>query len=189
MIAYLQGKVQKKMVKNLILQAESVGYLVFATARLLEKVTEGQMLEVFVHTRVLQDDISLFGFETFGELEFFKMLLNVNGVGAKTALEILSQNIEKVQVALVNGDVAFLSTIPGIGKKTAERLIVELKNKVSLENIDRVHTALEKPVSEDAIGAIMSLGYQRFEIARVLKNIPENVTTVEEMVTFFLRNV
>lgn len=177
------------MAKSLILQAGEVGYLVFVASRFLEKITEGQPLELYIHTRVLEDDISLYGFETFSELEFFKLLLNVNGVGAKTALEILSQNMEKVQVALVQGDVTFLSTIPGIGKKTAERLIVELKNKVSLENIERVHTALEKPVSEDAVSAIMTLGYQRFEIMRVLKRLPENTKTVEEVVTFFLRNV
>ena len=124
-------------------------------------------------------------------LDFFKTLLNVNGIGPKLALEILSQNPEKVKAALLSGDLLYLTKIPGIGKKTAERLVVELKGKIDWADIDisRTHAQLERTVGEDAINALMGLGYQKFEIIRVLKEMPEKIAKVEDIITYFLRNV
>lgn len=189
MIAYLKGTVKAKLPKNIILDTGNIGYLVNITLPLLEKITEADLLELYIYTRVLEDDISLFGFDTISDLSFFKTLIAVNGVGAKTAMEIMSQNTDKVKSALVNSDLAFLTHIPGIGKKTAERLVVELKSKVSLEDIGRLHQNIETKVSDDAFNAIMSLGYQRYEISKILKNLPTEITRVEEIITYFLRNV
>ena len=191
MIAYLSGTIRKKLPKAVIIDTGSVGYLVHLPIPLLEKTEEKAAAEFFIHTKVREDDISLFGFENMAGLEFFKTLLNVNGVGPKLALEILSQNPEKVKAALLSGDLLYLTKIPGIGKKTAERLVVELKSKIDWADIDisRTHTSLEQTVSEDAVNALMGLGYQRFEIIRVLKEMPEKIAKVEEIVTYFLRNV
>jgi Holliday junction DNA helicase RuvA len=103
----------------------------------------------------------------------------------------LSQNPEKVKGAILTGDIAYLTKIPGIGKKTAERILVELKSKISVADLalSRVHANIEKTVSDDAVNALAGLGYQRFEILRVLKDMPENINKVEEIVTYFLRNV
>jgi holliday junction DNA helicase RuvA len=193
MIGYLNGKILKKMKNGLILDTGGVGYLVHVTSPFLEKINEKDPLELFIHTKVREDDISLFGFETTGELDFFLLLLGVNGIGPKLALEILSQNPEKVKTAILTGDLPYLTKIPGIGKKTAERIVVELKSKITVAELDlsRTHSSLEteKAVSEDAINALAGLGYQRYEIMRVLKDMPENIKIVEDMVTYFLRNV
>lgn len=191
MIAYLNGKIKKKLVKSLILDTGGVGYLVYVTANFLEKSSEGQPLEMYIHTRVLEDDISLFGFENILELQFFKTMLSVNGIGAKTAMEILAHDQDKIKSAIISGDIEYLCKVPGIGKKTAERIIVELKNKVSITDIGRLHSTLtaETKVSEDAVNAIMTLGYQKFEISRVLKYLPAEIKELEAIVTYFLRNV
>ena len=192
MIAYLQGSIKKKLPKSIILDTGNIGYLVHLPTPLLEKTVEKEMIELFIYTRVLEDDISLYGFLSVAELEFFKMLLNVNGIGAKTALEILSADIQKVKNALLTSDITFLTKVPGIGKKTAERLIIELKSKITMEDIDitRLHSSIEETkISEDAVLALTNLGYQKFEIYRVLKNTPDTIKKVEDIITFFLRNV
>jgi Holliday junction DNA helicase RuvA len=117
--------------------------------------------------------------------------MDVNGIGPKLSLEILSQNPERVKTQIMTGDIAGLTKIPGIGKKTAERMIVELKNKIDVAEIDmsRAHSNIEKTVNDDAINALVSLGYQNFEINRVLKEMPSKLKKVEEIITYFLRNV
>jgi len=191
LIAYLVGTIRKKLPKAVIVDTGAIGYLVHLPISLLEKTEEKAAAEFFIHTKVREDDISLFGFETMAGLEFFKTLLNVNGIGPKLAMEILSQNPEKVKAALLSGDLLYLTKIPGIGKKTAERLIVELKGKIDWADIDisRTHTQLEPTVSEDAVNALMGLGYQKFEVIRVLREMPEKIAKVEDIITYFLRNV
>lgn len=189
MIAYLNGKIIKKLPKAVIVETGSVGYLVHVTTPLLEKISAQQKVELFIHTKVREDDISLYGFEKFEELEFFQTLLNVNGIGPKIGLELLACDVNKTKAALMTGDIAYLSKIPGIGKKTAERMVVELKNKVSLDGMDRLHNILEPSGNNEAIEALAGLGYQRFEIVKVLKDIPETMTATEEIITYFLKNI
>jgi len=190
-IAYLTGTVQKKLEKAIILNTNGVGYLVHVIPLVVEKITDGAQAEFFIHTKVREDDISLFGFETYQELTFFQTVLNVNGIGPKLALEILSHNPIKVKTAILKGDVAALSKIPGIGKKTAERIIVELKSKVDMIDIDldRTQQPLEDDVNDEAVEALIGLGYQRYEVVKTLKNIPDTVKSTEEIITYFLRNV
>lgn len=189
MIGYLQGTIRKKLPKSIILNTGNIGYVVNVAGPLLEKCIEGKILELFIYTKVREDDISLYGFIKVEELEFFKTVLNVNGVGPKTALEILSQEINKTKAAILSNDLLFLSKIPGIGKKTAERIIVELKNKLDWVDDARLHGNLEaQKTNEEAIEALVGLGYQRFEIIKILKKIPEEMIKTEEIVTFFLKN-
>jgi Holliday junction DNA helicase RuvA len=189
MIGYLTGTIQKKLAKNLILNVEKVGYLVHVPAPLLEEVKEKQELELYIHTKVREDDISLYGFKSFAELEFFKLILGVNGIGPKLGLEIISHAPDKVQIAILQNDIIFLSKIPGIGKKTAERLVVELKNKINLGDISHLSATNETSQNNDAISALETLGYQKFEIIKILKKIPKDITETEEIITYFLRNV
>lgn len=126
-----------------------------------------------------------------GELEFFKTLMNVNGIGPKLGLEILSHDPAKVKSAIIDKDIDVLSKIPGIGKKTAERIIVELKNKIDIADIDltRIHATLDDSKHDEAVEALLGLGYQRFEIIKILKKLPDNLKQTEEVITYFLRNV
>ena len=190
MIGYLQGTIQKKLAKNIILNTGNLGYVVNLPAPLLEKCQEGKVLELYIFTKVREDDISLYGFTKIEDLEFFKTVLNVNGVGPKIALEILSQDINKTKAAILSNNILFLSKNPGIGKKTAERCIVELKNKLDWVDSMRLHGDLEhgETNNEEAVEALVGLGYQRFEIIKLLKKMPEGMTSTEEIVTYFLKN-
>lgn len=189
MIAYLTGKVLKKLEKTVILDTGNIGYLVHLPAPLFEKIEIKQDLELYIYTKVREDDISLFGFATLADMDFFKQLISVNGIGPKLGMEILSVEADKVKGAIVSSNLQLLCKIPGIGKKTAERIVIELKNKVVPEDLNRIHSQLGKEPDEDAINAIMSLGYQKYEILRILKDMPEETKTTEEMITYFLRNV
>lgn len=189
MIGYLQGTIQKKLPKSIILNTGNVGYAVNITTPLLEKCSEGKSLELYIYTKVREDDISLFGFVKVEELEFFKTVLNVNGVGPKTALEILSQDMDKTKAAILSNNLLFLSKIPGIGKKTAERIILDLKNKLDWVDTMRMHGNLEdEETHEEALEALFGLGYQRFEVIKMLKKMPPEITKTEDIVTYFLKN-
>lgn len=188
MIGYLQGKVLSKDKQNLILLCGDVGYLIATPASCLEKAARNNKIGLHIHTRVREDEIALYGFPTLEELEFFRLLIGVNGVGPKTALEILNAEINLVKNAIAQENAAFLSKVPGIGKKTAERIIVDLKSKVLPTNFEQIAEDRADEL-EEVIIALDNLGYQRNEIHRVLKKIPPNVTSNEEIVTYFLKNV
>jgi len=190
-IAYLTGTVKKKFEKSIILDVNGVGYLVYCTMPAISSFGEINEIELYIFTKVREDDISLYGFENFDELEFFKLLLTVNGVGAKTAMDIMSQNLGDVKKAILSEDSIFLSKIQGIGKKTAERIIVDLKGKVNYTAEERIHTNISSENSDhaDAMTALMNLGYQKYEIQRVLRTLPAEITEAEEVVTYFLRNI
>lgn len=189
MIASLSGTVKSKQEKTIILEVNSVGYLVHAPAGTVEKINNGDSLEFLIHTKVREDDISLFGFETEKELELFKLLIAINGIGPKLALEIMSANTDKIKSAIINSDIAFLNSIPGIGKKTAERIIIELKNKISIDSYEHLHSNLSANTDEDIITALTGLGYQKNEITRTLKKMPEEITAEEDIIKYFLQNV
>ncbi len=188
MIAYIKGKIIQKNKQSLVIANEFIGYEVFVSKPLYEKSDLGKNLELFIYTKVREDEISLFGFADTDEMQFFKDLISVNGIGPKIGLEILSNNIEQTKTAIIQENAAFLSRIPGIGKKTAERLIVELKNKVTPADISHLPPSLETQF-EEVVGALSSLGYQRGEIFKVLKTVPADITSNEEIITFFLRNI
>jgi Holliday junction DNA helicase RuvA len=188
MIAYLQGEILQKNKQSVILLTGQIGYEVFVSKPLLEQLEKGQKQEFFIYTKVREDEISLFGFGSTEEMDFFKDLISVNGIGPKIALEILSNNIDQTKNAILQENAAFLSKIPGIGKKTAERIIVELKNKVQPNTLSEPPNDLETRF-EEVVEALGNLGYQRGEIFKVLKSIPENISSTEEIITFFLKNV
>lgn len=189
MIASLSGTVKSKQEKSIVVEVNSVGYLVYSPVQLVEKTNNGDPVDLLIHTKVREDDISLYGFETEKELELFKLLIGINGIGPKLAIEIMSAETDKIKSAILQSDTAFLNSIPGIGKKTAERIIIELKNKISLDSYEQLHSGLSSNTDEDIINAIMNLGYPKHEILRTLKSMPETITHEEEIIKYFLQNV
>jgi holliday junction DNA helicase RuvA len=188
MIAYLNGKILKKTNKGIILDTGNIGYFVHLSAPLVEKITEKDPLELFIHSQVREDAFDLYGFLDFEELGFFKELIGVNGIGPKVAIDIIALPIEKVKAAILNDDSEFLTKIPGIGLKTAKRLILELKNKIDINLMDRPYNTLEPKINEEAEEALLKLGYQRHQIRKIIKDLPENLEKTEEIVTYFLKN-
>jgi Holliday junction DNA helicase RuvA len=186
MIGFLTGKIISVGTDNVILDVQGVGYNVQVTNDLLSNTQDNQELSLFIHTAVREDAITLYGFVSEEDLTFFKQLLSVSGIGPKLALGILSSSSELVKQAVVSGDEAMLSTLPGIGKKTAARIILDLKSKV-------VATTTMKPRSirdgsDDAVEALTNLGYDRGMILRVVNDLPEEISGTEEIVKYFLKS-
>lgn len=190
MIAYLRGIILEKTEKYLILQTNDIGYQVFTTSNLLSEIKKGDSLEFFIHTHVREDNITLYGFSRFNELQFFELLLTVSGIGPKIALEILNSPIEQIQNAIFHENLAVLTSINGLGKKTAQRLILELKNKVQLIDGGSVSSQkIVRNIDQDVINALESLGYSRYHIVRVLSKMDGEVQATEEIIRYFLQNV
>lgn len=191
MIAYLNGQVLKKGEKSLILEINGVGYAISTTTQTLADIEENDTLELFIHTHVREDEITLYGFPTLSELQFFKLLLTVNGIGPKLANEIISGPINLIKNAIFSQDIAALTKIPGLGKKTAERLILELKNKVEpiLDGSRQPQGLGQKEIDPDAVEALMGLGYSRYQVVKTLSQAEEKLPDVEQTIKYFLKNV
>jgi Holliday junction DNA helicase RuvA len=178
MIALLTGVIAHKSPDHIILDVQGVGYRVhipFSTY--YELPEEGGNASLHIHTSVREDAILLYGFRTRLEKSFFQLLIAVSGVGPKLARDILS-NIQPAPLAqaLTHGDLTKLSAIPGIGKKTAERLVLELKDKVGkldLSSLPAVNTRKipSDDVTEDVVSALLNLGYKEPQVRKVLAGL------------------
>lgn len=187
MIAYLTGTIQKKLPSAIILNAGEIGYLVSATQNYLSEHEANDSVELYIHTAVREDDISLYGFATFEELETFKLLISVSGVGPKSGLEILNNPISSIRFAISKGDVDLLVQTKGIGKKTAERIVIDLKEKIGATSKPDDYEAPSN-LNEDAIGALINLGYRKHQIIQKLKNLPQEIKEPEDIIKYFLQN-
>ena len=166
MIALLTGQIAYKSPDHIILDVNGVGYRVLIPFSTYYELPEEGTVSLHIHTSVREDAIQLFGFRTRLEKSFFQLLISVTGVGPKLARDILS-NIQPAPLAqaLSQGDIHKLSTIPGIGKKTAERLILELKDKAGKLDLSSVPSAEQREipvgdVMDDVASALLNLGYK-----------------------------
>jgi Holliday junction DNA helicase RuvA len=176
MIAWLSGVLRRKTVDSLIIDVGGVGYEVTVPLSTYSRVPEtGDPIALHVHTHLREDSLSLFGFSTELEKEVFLLLLNVSGIGPKLALSVLSGlPLEDLVTAIHGSDDSRLCSIPGIGKKTAARLCLELKDKVK-------HLALSRPSVQrgtllpssvdDAVSALVNLGYKRPQAEEAVKRV------------------
>ncbi len=187
MIRLLQGKIHSKEDRALVLLVNGVGYQVFVPNSLLEETDEE--LTLFIHSHIREDAFSLYGFRSKTDLEFFELLLSINGVGPKMALSILDEPTANIQNAIFTGNLAVLTRISGVGKKIAERIVLELKSKVTPSNLDeQLNSSKNRPEAhEDAIFALESLGYKRHHITRVLSEIDPQVNETEDLIRLFLQ--
>ncbi len=165
MIGYLTGKIISKKPTQVLLDVQGVGYLVNISVNTFDKLTEeNSKISLYTHLSVREDSLTLYGFYTLSEKELFEILIGVNGVGPKLALGILSGiNVDEFKDAVSNNNISRLVSIPGIGKKTAERMIIELRdkiNKVITETSAGINTNTFT-VKDDAIAALIGLGYNQ----------------------------
>ena len=169
MIAYLKGELVVKSEEYIIIEVQGIGYKVFMSKKSIDELQENRQVRVYTYLKVREDDISLFGFNTNEELHMFELLISVGGIGAKSAITILrSSNTNEVNT---------LKKLPGIGPKTAQRIILELKDKIKTEEAIGAETSeLEKEENkqeefEEVIQALQVLGYRRYEINKILPKI------------------
>lgn len=172
MIAHLRGKLISKHPNQAIVEAGGVGYDVHITIPTFSELpANGAEVALFIHTHVREDALALFGFLRAEEKQLFEKLISVSGIGPKLAVTILSGMPTDAMVAAIRGNnIAALTRIPGIGKKTAERMVLELRDKLESFGVTAV-AATVTPVEEDVISALVNLGYQRALAERALAKL------------------
>ena len=170
MIGFLTGKIISSKPTQILLDVNGVGYTVNISINTFEKISEKETVSLFIHTSVKEDSITLFGFFTQSEKEMFELLISISGIGPKLGLNILSGIVvDDLKSAISNGNVSRLIAIPGIGRKTAERVVLELRNKVDAIKADGV--IKETSAKDEAISALTTLGYQRQIADKVVRDL------------------
>ncbi len=154
----------------------------------LAQAKVGEAIDLHTHLHVREDDLSLFGFAEEADLRLFRLLISVSGIGPKSGLEILSAGGDAIRNALIAEDIPFLTSIKGIGKKTAERAIIELREKIGSVHFGNGQLSVTKPhsVYDDAISALEGLGWKKSDIVKRFTEAPEALTDTEKLIRWFL---
>lgn len=186
MIAVLSGTVLEKTAYEIILDVHGVGYGLYVTAEDHGHLSIGDNGKVYVYEHIREQSYDLFGFLSRDTKSLFEQLLGVNGVGPKMALNILSTGtVRAVRQAIAGGDVKFIQQASGVGKKVAERVVVELKDKVGLVGVDLEETGLLQGegllLQDEAIEALVALGYDAYDAANALKHVNTELPTTERI--------
>jgi len=203
LICYLdiKGNLEVKTNGYVVIDVNGIGYKIFMSETAINKLGQiGEIVKIHTYVRVREDDISIFGFNTNEELRMFELLLSVSGIGAKSALVILSNvSVCSFALAIINNDVNLLKKLPGIGPKTAQRVILELKDKLKKENeivanedrevSDTIKAAIidDEKIAEDT-SALKVLGYTGKEIEKALEKVDANLS-VEDIIRKGLLNL
>lgn len=196
MIGYIRGTVSHLVAEYCLIDVHGIGYRVFIPASTREKLVIGKEIILKTYLNVREDALQLYGFYTDDEYELFIHLTGVSGIGPKVAVAILSAMQPKTfQTAIFNKDIKLLTQIPGIGKKTAERLILELKDKIKcaneiLKEDKEVYAQNYKSgVEAEALQALVSLGYSQSEVIDVIKKITKQEDNVEVVIKQALKEI
>jgi len=170
MIGYLEGKIIKATDDYVTVLVGGVGYRVYFMPKLAGTLKEGKATKLYTHTYVKEDELSLYGFENFGQLETFETLISISGIGPKLAFNILTTTaIDELRQAVANTDVSVLTKIPGIGKRSASKIMLELGSKFKMgSNLKKM---VFSPEDDLAVAALEQLGYSREESARAIKSV------------------
>ncbi len=189
MIATLRGKLQVREQDSIVVNVGGVGFRVRVSSRTLANVgAPGGEIDLFTHLRVREDELTLYGFLSQDELRLFETLLTVSGVGPRVALGILSAaSPETLRLALAQGNLDVLTGIPGIGRKTAQRLVLELKGKVDVTGLGEIGELTA--ADQDVINALVNLGFSAADAARAAQAVPSGIKTVEERIRIALQNL
>ncbi|HHT96998.1 MAG TPA: Holliday junction branch migration protein RuvA [Clostridiales bacterium] len=190
MISYLRGELIEKKEKYIIIDVNNIGYeIALSTSAIMGLPSIGGTIKIYTHLHVREDVIALFGFITKDDLEMFKLLITVNGIGPKGALGILSGlSADEIRFAVLAEDISTITKAPGVGKKTASKLILELKDKFelndvfeqSISNTQNNNKIME--IKDEAIQALLALGYSSSDAMRAIKQIEvDDNMTVDEL--------
>ena len=188
MLAYIKGSLEMKMTDYVVIDVGGLGYKVYMTTTDMDNLGKiGDIVKVYTYYRVREDDVSIFGFNTNEQLRMFELLLSVSGVGAKTALSMVAvADPSEFAIAVISEDVSYLTKIPGIGAKSAQRIILELKDKMKKENTvieaKNIKVQIDNNKVEEAIAALQVLGYNKKEIEKVFATIDKTNMTTEDLI-------
>ena len=200
MYAFIKGSLEIKSLGYVVVEtSDGVGYKIFMSESAIDRLGElGENVKIYTYLKVKEDEMSLYGFITNEELHMFELLISVSGIGAKSAISILS-NItpSSFALAVITDDVSTIKSLPGIGAKTAQRIILELKDKVKASE-DANKEDLEKMLSKkennmetvsEAVAALQVLGYSRKEIEKSLEKFDKDELSVEDIIKKALSNL
>lgn len=189
MYSYIKGSIEEKMNNYIVIETMGIGYKIFMSEIAISNVGEiGDNVKIYTHYHVREDDISLYGFITNEELKMFELLLSVSGIGAKSAITMLS-NITPSEFAMsiITNDITKLTKVPGIGKKSAQRIVLELTDKLkteqAIQKTEEVKVVVEaNENSSEAISALQILGYNKREIEKALEKFDYKTMSVEDII-------
>lgn len=172
MISYLEGTIKYKGINYLTILTSGIGYKVSLPYDLLAKFKLNDPISIYIYTHVKDDAIDLYGFPAPEDMAFFELLISVSGVGPKTALAIFSRDkLPKIKAAIVKGDVEFFTSVPRLGRKNAQKIIIELRTKLgSLEDLDLTEESSE---SQEIVEALKTFGFEKGEAKDALKFIKD----------------
>ena len=190
MFAYIKGTLEMKFKNYVVIDVGGLGYKIFMAENAINEIGElGKTVKVFTYYRVREDDISIFGFNTQEQLRTFELLLSVSGVGAKSALVMLSCiEPSEFAIAVISNNVKLLTQVPGIGPKSAQRIILELKDKLKAEqNEEQIEETKAKSAKinenvQEAISGLMVLGYTKKDIEKAFEHLTVETLSVEDLI-------
>lgn len=187
MISWLQGTIKYKGSKSLTLDVGGVGYEIFVSQPVLEQLKVGAEKEFFCHLYVREDALNLYGFTSQDEKNFFELLISISGVGPKSALQALSiAKLSEIKKAILRDDPSLLRKVSGIGTKTAERIVVELKNK--LKDLPLGGEKIDLAANDaGAFDALQTLGYSAPEVRQALRQVPQEIEDEDEIIKTALK--
>jgi Holliday junction DNA helicase RuvA len=190
MISYIKGEVVKKGIDYLILDNNNIGYYINTSFSTLEKISEKEKIIILTYMHIREDIIALYGFLTSDEIELFKKLISVNGIGPRAGLSVLSTyEANTIKEIILKEDVSRLSKVPGIGKKTASKIILELKDKVgTVEELQGSEIVVSSEMS-DMIDALTSLGFNYAEVKKTLGNMELSSKSENDIIKEALKNM
>ncbi len=187
MIAMLRGVLGLREEDAVIIDVNGVGYYVYVPAPVLNELgREGSDVSLYTHLHVRENELTLYGFSTIDQRALFQRLLTVSGIGPRVAMALLSAfSPEQVRLAIAEGNVSLLTQVPGVGKRTAERMILDLKGKIDLGEL--VPAGDLSMADAEVIAALESLGYSRSEAQEAVRHLPAGDLSLEEKITEALR--
>lgn len=200
MYAYFIGKITYMNADSVVMEVNNIGYNIKVSAQTIENLGRfAGEVKLYTYTYVKEDALSLFGFLTREELELFKMMLTVNGIGPKGALAILSTlSVDSLRFAILSGDAKSIAKAPGVGAKSAERLIIDLKDKIHMEDVIPSGMSLENnavmpqelPAKKEAIEALTALGYSATDAVKAVHSVDcTNDSSTEEILKAALKKI
>lgn len=190
MFAYIKGSLEMKFKNYVVIDVGGLGYKIFMSENSIDSLGNiGDIIKVFTYYKVREDDVSIYGFKTQEELRMFELLLSVSGVGAKSALVMLSCiEPSEFAIAVISNNIKLLTQIPGIGTKSAQRIILELKDKLKSEqSSEQIEESKAKSAKinenvQEAISGLMVLGYSRKDIDKAFEHLTVETLSVEDLI-------
>lgn len=185
MIASISGKIEEKELEKVVIEANGIGYLISVSTKDYDEIEIGKNIKLFIYENIREDSYDLYGFVHKSTKSLFNQLISVKNVGPKVALSILSLGSDQeIKSSIAGGDVKFLTSAKGVGRRAAEQVVVELRDKVGLISSDEAENVLSRKgvnINDEALLGLISLGYSQVDASNALSNIDTNLPVDERI--------